>query len=516
VKLNPSQPCQEEAASNTSLVALTQVQYISLKCILNVAIKSPSYPRIRCRRFVQLLPSATSSDLEKPRMSRSTSNRRLFSSTGLLLLLLNLHIANSCICLLIKNFKAELQTCGGASDISGRCADGLQCLKTCLPCKTVGDRGLPCIFPFKYEDAYGNWTYNTCTTKDSDDGQPWCATKVDAQGYVVDNAWGDCLDGCPGTRIECDDDYFSIQEGECIDVSVPGSIPNWFGAPTVKLEPPEKDLFEAPVCKNKGAAVRLYDNTCRCDRGETAVDFDLEGTPRGNCTGLEDDAQDNLDKVWCFLENIRDPATPENGCYSDTTWSERDGRYWSSLACREDPDIGRRGSLSKGKKATITHGLAGTTRQSSQTSQSEERRSFTSRPTTTTTTSSPSNIPENSRPSAFEEPAGLVEDYYYFSEKEEQEEEQFSDPFTNDPSSFLFVPGIQESRKEGEKGSSESNNFGVARSRPEEEFGRKIESSSAVEQQQGRFQPQSLNNPGISFNEDGESNLFDVLSQLDL
>ena len=68
--------------------------------------------------------------------------------------------------------QAELQTCGGASDISGRCADGLQCLKTCrkfslsssttafpismmsnyfpVPCKTVGDRGRPCVFPFKY------------------------------------------------------------------------------------------------------------------------------------------------------------------------------------------------------------------------------------------------------------------------------------------------------------------------------------------------------------------------------
>ena len=28
------------------------------------------------------------------------------------------------------------------------------------------------------------------------------------------------------------------QEGKCIDVSVPGAIPNWFGAPVVKLDPP--------------------------------------------------------------------------------------------------------------------------------------------------------------------------------------------------------------------------------------------------------------------------------------
>ena len=94
-------------------------------------------------------------------------------------------------------------------------------------------------------------------------------------------------------------------------------------------------------------------------------------------------------------------------------------------------------------------------------------------------------------------------------------EEQLSDPFTKDPSRFLFIPGIQESRTEGEKVSSESNNFGLDRSRSEEEFGRKI-SSAAGQQQKGRFQPQGLNSPGISFNEQGESNLFDVLSQLDL
>merc|ERR1711874_29435 len=139
---------------------------------------------------------------------------------------------------------------------------------------------------------------------------------------------------------------------------------------------------------------------------------------------------------------------------------------------------------------------------------------------TTTITSGPLNIPENSRSSAFEEPAGVVEDYYYFSdEQEEQKEEEdpSDDPFTKDPSSFLFIPGIQESRKGGGEASSESNNFGPASSRSDEEFGRKISSSSAPgQQQQGRFQPQGLNSPGISFNEQGESNLFDVLSQLDL
>ena len=37
---------------------------------------------------------------------------------------------DECGCCL-KCARAELQTCGGASDISGKCAGGLQCLKTC-------------------------------------------------------------------------------------------------------------------------------------------------------------------------------------------------------------------------------------------------------------------------------------------------------------------------------------------------------------------------------------------------
>ena len=38
-----------------------------------------------------------------------------------------------------------------------------------VPCKTVGDSGLPCVFPFIYDNS----TYNSCTSKDSDNGQPW-------------------------------------------------------------------------------------------------------------------------------------------------------------------------------------------------------------------------------------------------------------------------------------------------------------------------------------------------------
>lgn len=95
----------------------------------------------------------------------------------------------------------------------------------------MGSRGQPCIFPF----LYGGESYETCTARDSDTGQPWCATSVDSEGWVVDHAWGDCDQGCPGAVSPCDDRFFSLQEGQCIDVSVPGAIPNWHGAPIVRL-----------------------------------------------------------------------------------------------------------------------------------------------------------------------------------------------------------------------------------------------------------------------------------------
>lgn len=53
-------------------------------------------------------------------------------------------------------------------------------------CRTVGSSGVPCVFPFIYRDV----TYNACTDKDSDTGQPWCATKVDSEGWVLDHKWG--------------------------------------------------------------------------------------------------------------------------------------------------------------------------------------------------------------------------------------------------------------------------------------------------------------------------------------
>ncbi len=43
--------------------------------------------------------------------------------------------------------------------------------------------------------------------------------------------------------------------------------------------------------------------------------------------------------MWCFLENVRDPTDPKSGCYPDTKWSHRDGRFWSSAACDGLPPL---------------------------------------------------------------------------------------------------------------------------------------------------------------------------------
>ena len=48
---------------------------------------------------------------------------------------------------------------------------------------------------------------------------------------------------------------------------------------------------------------------------------------------------DDINPVWCFLENVRDPSDSQSGCYSDTRWSSRDGRFWSSEACKGLPPL---------------------------------------------------------------------------------------------------------------------------------------------------------------------------------
>ena len=52
-----------------------------------------------------------------------------------------------------------------------------------------------------------------------------------------------------------------IRINTCIcQANVPDVIPNWFGAPAVKLESPARDLFHARACKSKTGTMRCYDH----------------------------------------------------------------------------------------------------------------------------------------------------------------------------------------------------------------------------------------------------------------
>merc|ERR1712064_239879 len=99
------------------------------------------------------------------------------------------------------------------------------------PCMTLDNT--VCVFPFKYNDVeYYKCTYASSPT-------PWCATKVDANGTVVINNWGDCANtqtsACPVedlTKPSCTAisgescvfpfRYQGIVYNKCADVSITG------------------------------------------------------------------------------------------------------------------------------------------------------------------------------------------------------------------------------------------------------------------------------------------------------
>merc|ERR1711936_734085 len=60
---------------------------------------------------------------------------------------------------------------------------------------TVLDTNITCVLPFIYQGT----TYTGCTDVSDEEGQYWCATYVDADGFYVPNSkqYGYCGKGCP-------------------------------------------------------------------------------------------------------------------------------------------------------------------------------------------------------------------------------------------------------------------------------------------------------------------------------
>ena len=128
-----------------------------------------------------------------------------------------------------------------------------------------------------------------------------------------------------------------------------------------------------------------------------------------SCFRLEDDSTDNLDKVWCFLQNIPDPLESKFGCYSDTKRSERDSRFWSSLACFQAPDI------EGGNYPAVHPGSVNIPKFSSQGRNQSPRKPPTTRRTTRRTTTTTRRTTTTTDPAEHAHTFNFTSDYEYIA-----------------------------------------------------------------------------------------------------
>ena len=128
------------------------------------------------------------------------------------------------------------------------------------------------------------------------------------------------------------------------------------------------------------------------------------------------------------MENIRDPLNPSSGCYSDTKWSERDARFWSSLACFQAPDIegGERATLNnRGFSNSIDRPYRPTTRSS------------TRPPTTSTTTTTTSTTTKRLALGEIEQYTD-GDEHFYFSEYYQDYQDTINDKFSDNSRQFDY------------------------------------------------------------------------------
>merc|ERR1712107_923753 len=118
-----------------------------------------------------------------------------------------------------------------------------------------------CVFPFKYEDK----EYYQCTYANSP--TPWCATKVDPNGTVAINNWGDCANtqtsACPVedlTKPSCTAlsgaacvfpfRHLGIVYNKCADVTISGVSDNQAWCSTEVSSAGEHVVGKEGVCPN--------------------------------------------------------------------------------------------------------------------------------------------------------------------------------------------------------------------------------------------------------------------------
>eukprot|EP00096_Caligus_rogercresseyi_P014325 TRINITY_DN681_c0_g1_i1.p1 TRINITY_DN681_c0_g1~~TRINITY_DN681_c0_g1_i1.p1 ORF type:complete len:303 (-),score=60.90 TRINITY_DN681_c0_g1_i1:130-1038(-) len=228
--------------------------------------------------------------------------------------------------------KGEDQTCGGPFRTSGNCDVGLSCVKKCT-CKS--EKGLDCIFPFKFKDA----TYNSCTAVESVNNKTWCATELDEEGVVINGKWDDCDFSCPTEEFKCDGAYFFNTVGRCLNANDAQALQNSQQGTGVNIEEGITKADLAPACKGE----EEEEPQCKCSEEPLSS---LTGSKNGKpCQSLGN--RGFADNGWCFLDNVMDPSNPSKNCYADAQWSQSHGRFWSNLACK--PAIIVEGRTSEGE-----------------------------------------------------------------------------------------------------------------------------------------------------------------------
>lgn len=225
------------------------------------------------------------------------------------------------------------ESCGGLSNELGTCAPGLRCLKTCSACTAlIPNRGNePCVFPFRYKGR----AYDSCTTVDSANGQPWCATAVDNSNTALNNRLGDCNTGCPGTDNPCTQDDIYHQPGECVDQSLSFS---YFSYDPFTFEEETTLATSSPSCNggSRGGCHAILQNGQ--SRRPCQFPFTYKGKTYYECT--RDDSTNGA--AWCAYE------VHSNGQAVEGRWADCDsdcstgggGKKPNYIQCRCDPNSG--------------------------------------------------------------------------------------------------------------------------------------------------------------------------------
>jgi len=228
--------------------------------------------------------------------------------------------------------KGPNEECGGPWYTTGHCVAGLNCLKECKCTATFVNKNQiekqkVCAFPFKYKGK----TYDKCTRDGSENGKPWCAFKVDRRTREAKTGkWADCDSGCPGTEYECGEFDLQQMDGRCV-VEKEAEVKLQRSSNVYSIE--ENFVTTNNFTKRCPPGSKDY-NRCQCTENLRPQEL---REPGENCEAIGEGDYGGS-SGWCFLEDVSNPNNPSENCFEDASWSQTNGRFFSSYACGGAPD----------------------------------------------------------------------------------------------------------------------------------------------------------------------------------